>query len=92
MRTPGFAADAALSIASERYGMMLADPRSEIAGEVLPQMAVDLGCRRTGIGCVITCCWMNIDYVGPYQLPQVTTHCSNILDAACSASGGSLRI
>jgi hypothetical protein len=65
MNIPGFTAEAALFVTRESSRMVSVNDHSKLEGQVLPQLGISLGCRRTGI-CSKECCWMEIRSSFPY--------------------------
>jgi hypothetical protein len=78
MNIPGFTADASLYRTSASYQSrpkIDGSGEQQVAGQVVPQLAINLGCQKFDV-CHAQCCTLHIDYVGPYQFPQVTNKCT----------------
>jgi hypothetical protein len=87
MNIPGFTADVSLYRTSGSYqsrSNVDGSEKQEVAAKVVPQLAIDLGCKAFDV-CHTQCCTLHIDYVGPYHFPQVTNNCTT--EYTCAGGG-----
>jgi hypothetical protein len=95
MKLPGFTADFLFSVTPQTSQavepgsgrLTSSNSNPEMAGQIVPQLAIDLGCKAFDV-CHTNCCTLTIEYTGPYGFPQTTLSCQTIETCHFGGFGG----